>query len=87
MASLGRTYGRPNTPFGSKVYYKPSMGRIIFRIPGVVRRSEKVLAINAKLEAVAGTPDAPATKCKGKPWREFVKCLKYEMKRLIGGGV
>ena len=87
MATLGRTYGRPNTPFGSKVYYKPSMGRIIFRIPGVIRKSEKVLAINAKLEALRGSPDHPATKCKGRSWRQFIACLRAEMKKVIGGGV
>ena len=85
MARKGRTYGRPNTPWGTKVYFKPSMGRVIARKPGVVRRSDNVLAINKQLEDLKGKPEHPATKCKGKPggWREFVSCLRDEMKRAI----
>ena len=83
MARLGRTYGRPNTPWGTKVYFKPAMGRVIARKPGVVRRSEKVLSINEQLENLAGKPDHPATQCKGKPWREFVSCLRAKMKEKI----
>jgi len=85
MARLGRTYGRPNTPWGTKVYFKPSMGRVIGRKPGVVRRSEYVLKINEQLEALKGSPEHPATKCKGKPggWKEFISCLRAEMKKAI----
>jgi len=59
------------------------MGRVIARKPGVVRRSEKVLSINEQLENLAGKPDHPATQCKGKPWREFVSCLRTKMKEKI----
>jgi len=83
MAEKGQTPGNPNTPYGVKVYYKPSMGRIIFRKPGVLRRSERVLAVNKQLEALREDPNHPAKKCKGKPWREFVKCLKREMDKAI----
>ena len=87
MARLGQTYGRVKaSATANRPYFKPSMGKVIFRHPGVLRRSKRVLAINAKLEAVAGTPNAPATKCKGKPWREFVRCLRREMKALVGAG-
>ena len=78
-----RTAGTPNTPIGAKAFFKPSIGRLVMRKPGVLRKSEKVLKINAQLEAVKGTPDAPASKCEGKPWKEFVSCLRKEMKALI----
>jgi len=87
MAGLGQTTGRVKAnAFANRPYFKPSMNKVIIRHPGVLRRSERVLAINKKLEDVAGTPRAPATACKGKPWREFVSCLRREMKSLIGGG-
>lgn len=69
--SLGQTAGRPNTPFGTKVYYKPSMGKVIFRKPGVLRRSTRVLERNRSFAA-----KKPASGCKGKPWKEFVTCLR-----------
>lgn len=85
MAKLGQTYGRvKQNAFANRAYFKPSLRRVVIRHPGVIRRSEKVLAINAKLEAVKGTPNAPATKCKGKPWDLFVDCLGTEMKSLVG---
>ena len=76
-----RSPGKIVAPFaGFRVYYKPSMGKIIFRAAGVMRRSEKVVAINEKL-ATASTK--PATACKGKPWKEFVKCLRKQMKSIV----
>jgi hypothetical protein len=74
--SLGQTMGSPNTPYGTKVFYKPSMGRIIFRKPGVLRRSTKVLDRNKRWAAAP-----PSPKCKGKPWKEFVACLRKEAPR------
>jgi hypothetical protein len=74
--SLGQTSGSPNTPYGSKVYYKPSMGRIIFRKPGVLRRSTRVLERNRKWAA-----SPPSPKCKGLPWKQFVACLRKEAPR------
>jgi hypothetical protein len=73
---LGQTAGRPNTPFGTKVYYKPSLGKVVFRKPGVIRRSTKVIERNKK---VAASP--PAGKCKGLAWKQFVACLRKEMPR------
>jgi len=57
--ALGQTAGHANTPFGTKVYYKPSLGKVVFRKPGVMRRSTRVLAIN---DRVAANP--PASKSK-----------------------
>jgi hypothetical protein len=74
--SKGQTPGSPNTPVGAKAYYKPSLGKIVLRKPGVLRRSDKVIERNKK---VAAAPPAP--KCAGKPWKEFVKCLRKEMPR------
>ncbi|MEM1562743.1 MAG: hypothetical protein QXV75_07160 [Candidatus Bathyarchaeia archaeon] len=82
MATPGRTYGRPNSAVGVKWYFKPSMGRLIGRIPGVVRKSAKVLAVNAILEEKRGK-DHPASKCHGKDWKNFVSCLRKEMKDIM----
>jgi hypothetical protein len=93
---LGQTAGHANTPFGTKVYYKPSLlnllflkplgwisdkGKVVFRKPGVMRRSTRVLAIN---DRVAASP--PAAKCAGKDWKAFVSCLRREMKATVGRG-
>jgi hypothetical protein len=53
----------------------------VFRKPGVMRRSARVLAIN---DRVAANP--PASKCAGKDWKAFVSCLRREMKSTVGGG-
>ena len=71
---LGQTRGHANTPFGTKVYYKPSLGKVVFRKPGVLRRSEAVLARNKKVRAAP-----PAPKCEGLPWDEFTVCLAENM--------
>jgi len=100
MARKGLTTGRVKNMVGkaSRIYLKPSLGKVIFRYPGVFRKSEKVLAINAKLEAVKGTGRAPATVCHQKwisehpdiphaPIDWMRSCMREEMKKLIGGGV
>ena len=63
---------------GFRIFYKPSLGKVVHRAAGVMRRSKKVIRINEK---VAGAPPAP--KCKGLPWKEFTKCLRKEMKTLL----
>jgi hypothetical protein len=80
---LGATRGRvrgTSIP-GTRVYFKPSMGKVIFRPTNVIRSSKKVTAINEKLIAA---PTKPATACKGKPWKEFVACLSKKMKEIVG---
>lgn len=86
MAELGATAGhtRITSIPGTRVFYRPSMGKVIFRPINVIRSSTAVLAINKKLEDVRGTPRAPATICKGRPWKPFVSCLRTEMKKLVG---
>lgn len=86
MAELGATAGRTRITSipGTRVFYRPSLGKIVFRPINVIRSSRAVLAVNAKLEAVRGTPRAPATICKGRSWKPFVACLKTEMKKLVG---
>ena len=75
-AKIGETRGRVvNTPYGTRVYYKPSLRRMVFRKPGVHRRSTKVIARNEKVAAAK-----PAAKCKGLPWDKFVVCLSEQMK-------
>jgi hypothetical protein len=81
-ATRGRVRGT-SIP-GTRVFYRPSLGKVVFRPTNVIRSSDKVLAINAKLAAVRGTDRAPARQCKGKPWREFVDCLKDAMRSVVG---
>lgn len=78
---LGQTSGHPNTPVGAKAYYKPSLGKMVLRKAGVLRRSERVLDRN---RSVRGNP--PAGKCghKGEgggatPWSDFTSCLAENM--------
>jgi len=76
--SKGQTAGSPNTPVGAKAYYKPSIGKMVLRKPGVLRRSERVLERNRKVAAAK-----PASACKGiastKGWKGFVACLREKM--------
>ena len=81
MPGVEHTKGRVRHFVTTRFYYKPALGKIIIRKAGVTRRSDKVRAINEKLRTA---PVKPATKCKGKPWDEFVKCLKREMKAVVG---
>jgi len=72
------------TAFDSRVYYKPSINRLVIRTKGVLRTSEKVLARN---EAVARAKPAKACGRKGPggtrtPMREFRRCLREQMKKL-----
>ncbi len=81
------TAGRVKHIGNARFYFKKSLGKIIIRKSGVTRRSADVKRINQKLEALKGSPQAPAHKCGGRDWKDFVKCLKSEMKSIVGGGV
>lgn len=80
MARKGQTPGRVKNLLGvARIYYKPTLGKIVIRKPGVIRRSDKVIAINEKVAAAK-----PAAKCKGLgSWDKFVKCLREEMKKAV----
>jgi hypothetical protein len=86
MAKKGITRGRTRITSipGTRVFYKPSLGKVVFRPVNVIRSSDKVIAQNAKLEALRGKPEHPVRQCKGKPWKEFVDCLKKTMKEKVG---
>jgi hypothetical protein len=86
MAEKGSTPGRViNTAIGSRAYFKPSIGKVVLRKPGVIRSSDVVLAVNKILEDLKSEKkeELPAKKCAGKPWRQFVKCMKEEMKKTV----
>ena len=74
---LGATRGRVRGTAipGTRVYYKPSLRKVVFRPVNVIRSSEKVIAINKKFATIK-----PASACKGLPWDEFVKCLSEQLK-------
>jgi hypothetical protein len=83
-AGKGATSGRVRGTMipGTRVFYRPSMGKIIFRPINVIRSSDKVLARNEKLRKLRGTGKAPPSLCKGKGWKEFVSCLSTEMTKI-----
>ncbi|MEM1532312.1 MAG: hypothetical protein QW599_05660 [Nitrososphaerota archaeon] len=71
----GETRGRVvNTPYGTRVYWKPTLRKIIFRKPGVNRKSDKVIERNKLVAEVK-----PSKKCKGLPWEKFIVCLRENM--------
>jgi hypothetical protein len=78
---LGATAGkvRGTSIPGTRVFFRPSMGKVIFRPTNVIRSSTRVIERNKRLIAA---PVKPATKCKGKPWKEFIACLSKEMKAI-----
>lgn len=74
-ATAGRVRGT-SIP-GTRVFYRPSLGKIVFRPTNVIRSSDKVIARNEKFAAAK-----IATRCKGRGWKEFVKCLSVEGKKV-----
>ncbi len=61
-----------------KVYVKPSMdGRLIIRKRGVNRLSDRVRARNEVFSNAAHSGNL-STACKGKPWKQFVSCLRKQ---------
>ena len=78
-----RTKGRVQHLPGARYFIKPSLGKVIIRKSGVTRTSKRVADINAQLEAQAEKDTHPARVCGGRPWDEFVACLRREMKKLI----
>jgi len=86
MAEKGTTPGKTiNTAIGSRAYFKPAIGKVVLRKPGVIRSSDAVIAVNRILEdlKMSKAEDLPAKKCAGKPWKQFVKCMKEEMKKTV----
>ncbi|MFH1483336.1 MAG: hypothetical protein ABIG98_03670 [Chloroflexota bacterium] len=74
-ATAGRVRGT-SIP-GTRVFYRPSLGKIVFRPTNVIRSSDKVIARNEKFAAAK-----IATRCKGRGWKEFVACLSVEGKKV-----
>jgi hypothetical protein len=72
---LGRYAGKANSAYGVKWFYKPALGKVVGRYPGVNRKSTKVLERNRAMAA-----KKPASACKGKPWDEFTSCLRSQLK-------
>lgn len=70
----GRYAGHANSAHGVKWFYKPSLGKVVGRMPGVNRKSDKVLERNKTMRTTK-----PAASCKGKPWDEFVTCLSEKL--------
>lgn len=83
--TLGRVRGTAIP--GTRIYFKPTLGKIIFRPNNVNRTSANVLKINKVLIGLAGSASHPAKICgaaKGrKPLRMFLSCLSKEMQKII----
>jgi hypothetical protein len=71
---LGRYPGKANSAFGVKWFFKPALGKVVGRFPGVNRKSERVLERNRTMRA-----KKPASVCKGKAWDDFTACLSEEL--------
>jgi hypothetical protein len=71
----GRYPGKANSAFGVKWFYKPSLGKVVGRFPGVNRKSDKVLERNKTMRT-----KKPASACKGKAWDDFTSCLSSQLK-------
>ncbi|MCD6361229.1 MAG: hypothetical protein J7M38_10225 [Armatimonadetes bacterium] len=83
LPSPERTRGRVRQLGSVRFYIKDSLGKIIVRKAGVIRRSKAVKQINEKLENLRDSPDHPAHKCGGRGWDDFIACLRSEMKRVV----
>jgi hypothetical protein len=83
--TLGRVRGTAIP--GTRIYFKPTLGRIVFRPNNVNRTSANVLKINKSLIALKGSASHPAKICgaaKGRrPLRDFLRCLSGEMMKVI----
>lgn len=83
--TLGRVRGTAIP--GTRIYFKPTLSKIVFRPTNVNRTSTNVLAINRKLIDLKGSGSHPAKVCgaaKGrKPLRMFLSCLRTEMMKII----
>lgn len=83
--TLGRVRGSAIP--GVRVYFKPTLSKVIFRPPNVNRTSANVLKINKALVALTDSPSHPARICGAprgrKPLRQFLSCLSKEMMKII----
>lgn len=69
-----------------RAYVKPSMdGAIIIRKRTVTRKSSKVLERNAAFATTMGGPGGGVVQCRGKPWKEYVSCLRSKASTLGPG--
>jgi hypothetical protein len=60
----------------ARLYIKPALGKVIIRKSGVNRMSAAVIERNTKFREWAGGKTGAVVSCRGKPWREFISCLK-----------
>ena len=74
FTTMGHVKG---TAFDSRVFYKPSINKLVIRTKGVLRRSKAVVDRNNKVASVK-----PAKACKGLPMAKFRKCLREQMKKI-----
>lgn len=83
---MSETPGKVRQMVGStRLYIKPTLGKVIIRKSGVRRVSDKVLARNEAFVRWAGGAGGAVVSCRGKPWPEYIRCLKTEAKELGPG--
>jgi hypothetical protein len=69
----------------ARLYFKPALGKVIIRKSGVRRESAKVIERNRMFKEWAQGPTGAVVSCRGKPWREFISCLKDKASKLGPG--
>jgi len=83
LPTVKRTKGRVQHLPGARYFLKPSLGKVLIRKSGVIRRSADVEKINNQLKALKDKENHPCVECAGKPWDEFIKCVSDKMKKVI----
>jgi len=83
LPSPKKTRGRTRQLGPVRFYIKDSLGKIIVRKAGVVRRSRAVEEINEQLKNLRDSDTHPAHQCGGQAWDDFIKCLSARMKEVI----
>lgn len=73
MRTLGAPREVKHTAFNHRLYYKPSLGKVLFRTKDVDRTKQAVIERNKLFKEKM---PSVVVSCRGRPWPEFVACLK-----------
>jgi len=86
---MARTPGSVmHTVTDHRLYLKPSLGKPVIRTRGVNRTSAAVLERNKTFASAMGGPGGAVVSCRGRPWPEFIACLKQKAREKgLGTGV
>jgi hypothetical protein len=83
---MSETAGKVKQIAGAaRLYFKPALGKVVIRKSGVRRESAKVLERNKTFKSWAEGTGGAVVACRGRPWREFIACLKDKASKLGPG--